>query len=119
MEFSMPVTLLSRNAGFKFPGWKLGPNATCYLTHTEPQRWSEAHSSCHSAGGHLALLDSREEAEHLRDAFKQVDQHSTPGDFAFLGFTDLFQRYHYRTVLGEISASLNDSLLRLPAYSLT
>ncbi|XP_045761497.1 uncharacterized protein LOC123864831 [Maniola jurtina] len=80
--------------------WKLGPNATCYLTHVEPQPWHVAYSTCYSAGGHLAILDTREEAEYTRELFKQIDQHKTPGDFAFLGFSDLFQRYHYRTVLG-------------------
>ncbi|CAG4921754.1 unnamed protein product [Colias eurytheme] len=81
--------------------WKLGPNNTCYITHIEPQTWYEAYSTCLSAGGHLTILDSKEEAEYIRDTFKQVDQHKTPGDLAFLGFSDLFQRYHYRTVLGE------------------
>ncbi|XP_045450291.1 uncharacterized protein LOC123659062 [Melitaea cinxia] len=79
--------------------WKLGPNKTCYITHIEPQTWYDAYTTCHFAGGHLAVLDTREEAEYIRDVFKQVDQHKTPGDFAFLGFSDLFQRYHYRTVL--------------------
>ncbi|XP_069365905.1 uncharacterized protein [Maniola hyperantus] len=83
------------------PRWKLGPNATCYLTHTEPQPWHVAYSTCYSAGGYLAILDTREEAEYIRERFKQIDQHKTPGDFAFLGFSDLFQRYHYRTVLGD------------------
>ncbi|XP_026484709.2 uncharacterized protein LOC113392473 [Vanessa tameamea] len=81
--------------------WKLGPNSTCYITHIEPQKWHEAYSTCYSAGGHLAILDTRQEAEFIRDVFKQVDQHKTPGDFAFLGFSDLFQRYHYRTVIGD------------------
>ncbi|XP_038209059.1 uncharacterized protein LOC119830214 [Zerene cesonia] len=85
--------------------WKLGPNNTCYITHIEPQTWYEAYSTCLSAGGHLTILDNKEEAEYIRDTFKQVDQHKTPGDLAFLGFSDLFQRYHYRTVLGE---SLNE-----------
>ncbi|XP_045489259.1 uncharacterized protein LOC110997860, partial [Pieris rapae] len=81
--------------------WVLGPNNTCYITHLEPQTWYEAYSTCLSAGGHLTILDTKEEAEYLRDTFKQYDQHKTPGDFAFLGFSDIFQRYHYRTVLGD------------------
>ncbi|XP_045530117.1 uncharacterized protein LOC123717905 [Pieris brassicae] len=81
--------------------WILGPNNTCYITHLEPQTWYEAYSTCLSAGGHLTVLDTKEEADYIRDTFKQYDQHKTPGDFAFLGFSDIFQRYHYRTVLGD------------------
>ncbi|VVC88663.1 unnamed protein product [Leptidea sinapis] len=86
--------------------WTLGPNETCYITHIEPQTWFEGYSTCLGAGGHLTILNSKEEAQYIQDAFKQVDQHMFPGDFAFLGFSDLFQRYHYRTVLGE---SLDDT----------
>ncbi|XP_014360259.2 lymphocyte antigen 75-like [Papilio machaon] len=81
--------------------WKLGNNGSCYITHAEPQTWHEAHGTCLSAGGYLAILDTRDEAEYIREQFKNVDQVKTPGDFAFLGFSDLFQAYHYRTVHGK------------------
>ncbi|CAG9576073.1 unnamed protein product [Danaus chrysippus] len=81
--------------------WKLGPNGTCYITHTEPQTWYEAYSTCYAAGGHLAIIDTKEEGEYIRDVFKQSEQSITPNEFAFIGFSDLFQRYHYRTVLGN------------------
>ncbi|XP_013148419.1 PREDICTED: uncharacterized protein LOC106110996 [Papilio polytes] len=81
--------------------WKLGNNGSCYITHAEPQTWHEAHGTCLSAGGYLAILDSRDEAEYIREQFKEVDQVKTPGDYAFLGFSDLFQAYHYRTVHGK------------------
>ncbi|XP_072935703.1 C-type mannose receptor 2-like isoform X2 [Epargyreus clarus] len=83
------------------PRWKLGPNDTCYMTHEERQTWHDAYSTCLSAGGYLAIMNSREEIEHIREEFKNVDKHKTPGDFAFLGYSDLLQRYHYRTVLDD------------------
>ncbi|XP_023947934.2 uncharacterized protein LOC112052920 [Bicyclus anynana] len=81
--------------------WKLGPNNTCYLSHIEPQTWMVAHSTCYSAGGYLAILNRRGEVDYIREVFKQIDQHKSRTDFAFLGFTDLFQRYHYRTLFGD------------------
>ncbi|CAK1600109.1 unnamed protein product [Parnassius mnemosyne] len=96
------------------PRWKLGKNDSCYITHTEPQTWHEAHSSCLSAGGYLAILDDRDEAEYIRELFKNVDQVKTPGDFAFLGFNDLFQMYHFKTVHGERVSKLLDWDLKCP-----
>lgn len=81
-------------------GWKPGYNGSCYITHAEAQTWHQAHGTCLSAGGYLTILDNRDEAEYIRELFKNVDQVKMPGDFAFLGFSDLFQQYHYRTVHG-------------------
>ncbi|KPI93512.1 Mitochondrial carrier triple repeat protein 1 [Papilio xuthus] len=94
--------------------WKLGNNGSCYITHAEPQTWHEAHGTCLSAGGYLAILDTRDEAEYIREQFKEVDQVKTPGDFAFLGFSDLFQAYHYRTVHGKPLSRFLDWDLKCP-----
>ncbi|XP_068629126.1 C-type mannose receptor 2-like [Battus philenor] len=96
------------------PRWKLGYNGSCYITHAEPQTWHEAHGTCLSAGGYLTILDSRDEGEYIRELFKNVDQVKTPGDYAFLGFSDLFQAYHYRTVHGNPINKMLDWDLKCP-----
>ncbi|CAG4963609.1 unnamed protein product [Parnassius apollo] len=106
--------LYSERCFVTLKGWKLGNNGSCYLTHTEPQTWHEAHGSCLSAGGYLAILDDRDEAEYIRELFKNVDHVKTPGDFAFLGFNDLFQMYHFKTVHGERINKLLDWDLKCP-----
>ncbi|KAJ0181339.1 hypothetical protein K1T71_003424 [Dendrolimus kikuchii] len=84
------------------PKWTLGPNGSCYLTHDEPQIWFTAYATCLSAGGHLAVINSRAEAQHIRSLFKNVTDKRMPiTDMAFLGFNDLFQRHHYRTIHGQ------------------
>ncbi|CAH2068951.1 unnamed protein product, partial [Iphiclides podalirius] len=96
------------------PRWKPGYNGSCYIVHAEAQTWHQAHGTCLSAGGYLAILDNRDEAEYIREQFKNVDQIKTPGDFAFLGFSDLFQVYHYRTVHGDPINKLLDWDLKCP-----
>ncbi|XP_059049443.1 uncharacterized protein LOC131844546 [Achroia grisella] len=84
------------------PKWNWAFNNTCYMAHLEPQTWHDAFATCLSAGGHLAILQNRNEAEYVKDLFKQITGRRVPDDeFTFLGFSDLFQRYHYRTIHGE------------------
>lgn len=72
--------------------------------HTEPQNWRDAYSTCLLGGGHLAVLDDRAEAEYIKHLFKQVEEKRMPSnDIAFLGFNDLFEQHHYRTVFGKPS----------------
>ncbi|KAL0849929.1 hypothetical protein ABMA28_011854 [Loxostege sticticalis] len=81
--------------------WTLGPNDTCYMTHQEPQNWFDAYSTCLASGGHLAVINGPEEAEYIRRTYKEIGERRIPtNDVAFVGFSDLFQRHHYRTVHG-------------------
>ncbi|KAM3958245.1 C-type lectin 17 [Aphomia sociella] len=82
--------------------WQLGLNDSCYLVHVEPQTWHDAYATCLAAGGHLVIIQNRNQAEHIRDLFKQNTGLNVPdNEFAFVGFSDLFQRYHYKTIHGE------------------
>lgn len=70
--------------------------------HIEPQNWYQAYTTCLSAGGHLSVINNQSEADHIKNMFKQSDSRRIPdNDFAFLGFSDLLTRHHYRTVHGE------------------
>ncbi|XP_073947060.1 uncharacterized protein [Choristoneura fumiferana] len=82
--------------------WELAPNGHCYMSHAEPQTWYDAYATCLATGGFLAILNNRSEADYVRDLFKRLGERRIPeNDFAFLGFSDLFQRHHYRTVHGD------------------
>ncbi|XP_028164466.1 uncharacterized protein LOC114355696 [Ostrinia furnacalis] len=82
--------------------WTKGPNETCYMAHIEPQNWFDAYSTCLAGGGNLVVLNDREEAEYIKQLFKEIGERRMPNnDIAFLGFSDLFQQHHYRTVHGE------------------
>ncbi|XP_041974333.1 uncharacterized protein LOC121729778 [Aricia agestis] len=81
--------------------WVLGPNSTCYMMHTEQQTWYDAFDTCAGAGGYLATLDSKNETDYIASLFNQVVQPVTEDEFAFLGFNDLFLKFHYRTIFGD------------------
>ncbi|KOB69974.1 Low-expression lectin 1 [Operophtera brumata] len=67
--------------------------------HLEPQNWHQAYSTCLSAGGHLAIVNSQPEADYIKRLFREADSRRIPdNDFAYLGFSDLLQRHHFKTV---------------------
>lgn len=73
------------------------------MTHQEPQNWFDAYSTCLASGGHLAVINGPEEAEYIRRTYKEIGERRIPtNDVAFVGFSDLFQRHHYRTVHGKV-----------------
>ncbi|KAG6455581.1 hypothetical protein O3G_MSEX009292 [Manduca sexta] len=84
------------------PRWEAGHNGSCYIIHKDPQTWYQAYATCLGAGGHLLVIRDRAEAKYVRDLFKQVAERRVPdNNFAFLGYSDLFQRHHFRTIHGE------------------
>lgn len=68
-------------------------------------RWDESMSSCVYEGGHLAVINSQEEAEVLAKLLER--DADTP--YGHVGFSDLFVEGHYMTV--------NDEPLSAAGYS--
>ncbi|PSN49622.1 hypothetical protein C0J52_12831 [Blattella germanica] len=68
-------------------------------------RWDESMSSCVFEGGHLAVINSQEEAEFLATLLQR--DADTP--YGHVGFSDLFVEGHYMTV--------NDEPLSAAGYS--
>ncbi|NP_001124371.1 C-type lectin 17 [Bombyx mori] len=79
--------------------WKLGSKNICFYMHTEPQTWYQAYMTCLASGGHLLIVNDRNEAKYVRDLFKETPERRVPdNEFAFLGFSDLFQRHNFKTI---------------------
>ncbi|PSN42391.1 hypothetical protein C0J52_21653, partial [Blattella germanica] len=66
-----------------------------YKYHQSPKTWNEAWTICRNEGGHLAILNSEEEAKFVGAIPK------TKYNWAFVGFHDLYQEGKYVTLLDE------------------
>uniref|UniRef100_A0A2A4J280 C-type lectin domain-containing protein n=1 Tax=Heliothis virescens TaxID=7102 RepID=A0A2A4J280_HELVI len=78
---------------------------SCYKFHRVPKIFSDAHFVCSAEGGHLAIINSNEEAEVLRKVFAANPAGLMPGSFwkdiAFIGFHDWGSWGDWRTIHGE------------------
>ncbi|XP_026318377.1 C-type mannose receptor 2-like [Hyposmocoma kahamanoa] len=64
----------------------------CYKFHRQPQIWSDAYKICLAEGGHLAVINSPEEAKILSSIFAQHPAHTMMSRFKhhlLLGFIKL------------------------------
>ncbi|XP_047036330.1 macrophage mannose receptor 1-like [Helicoverpa zea] len=78
---------------------------TCYKFHRVPGTFDRAHFVCLAEGGHLAIINSKEEAEVLRKLFAKYPASSMAGTFhkdvAIIGFHDWGSWGDWRTIHGE------------------
>ncbi|XP_075986756.1 C-type lectin domain family 4 member E-like [Anticarsia gemmatalis] len=77
----------------------------CYKFHTVPRNFSRANFACSAEGGHLAIINSQEEAAVLRDIFAKYPAYKMVGNFwkdvAFVGFFDWGEHGDWRTIHGQ------------------
>ncbi|XP_075986852.1 uncharacterized protein LOC142983722 [Anticarsia gemmatalis] len=77
----------------------------CYKFHTVPRQFKRAHFACSAEGGHLAIINSDEEAKVLRELFAKYPAHTMIGNFwkdvAFIGFHDWDEHGDWRTIHGQ------------------
>nr|XP_049704950.1 uncharacterized protein LOC110375910 isoform X4 [Helicoverpa armigera] len=77
----------------------------CYKFHRVPGSFERAHFVCSAENGHLAIINSEDEAEVLRKVFADNPDSSIPGSFrkevAYIGFHDWGTWGDFRTVHGE------------------
>ncbi|KAJ8681262.1 hypothetical protein QAD02_017049 [Eretmocerus hayati] len=76
-----------------------------YKLHTDLANWNEAREICKKEGAHLAILNSRREAELLGDMFKNSDlKNKGPqqGNGVFIGFHDLYQEGKFVTIFDDL-----------------
>ncbi|KAJ8680983.1 hypothetical protein QAD02_016770 [Eretmocerus hayati] len=79
-------------------------NLNLYKLHENLTTWNEARKICLAEGAHLAVINSKEEADLLSALFKNSQlmnrrNHANKG--MFVGFHDLFQEREFVTVLDE------------------
>ncbi|XP_026333047.1 hemolymph lipopolysaccharide-binding protein-like [Hyposmocoma kahamanoa] len=72
------------------PAYKLhGILNSCYKFHPEPRKWSEAFKTCSAEGAYLAIVNSDEEVEHLKNLFAEYPPKILTSDYkdcVFLGY---------------------------------
>jgi hypothetical protein len=65
--------------------------------HSEPKNWHEARKICEQEGGHLAIINSKEESKVLQEIFAPVAA-KVKRDWAHIGFHDLYKEGQYLTI---------------------
>ncbi|XP_047987458.1 secretory phospholipase A2 receptor-like [Leguminivora glycinivorella] len=84
------MTILNEKCQTTAAGYKYEPRTnSCYKLHTNAKKWHEAAKVCHSEGGHLAVVNSDEEAEVLKEIFAMYPPKTVTGakhdDVAIVG----------------------------------
>ncbi|XP_041979999.1 C-type mannose receptor 2-like [Aricia agestis] len=78
---------------------------SCYKFHREPRTWSRAYMTCAAEGGHLAIINSDQEAKVIADIFARNPSNTIPGNFykevAFIGFHDWNEHGEWLTIEGQ------------------
>ncbi|KAJ8681206.1 hypothetical protein QAD02_016993 [Eretmocerus hayati] len=79
-------------------------NVGVYKLYTNLTTWNEARESCKKEGAHLAIINSRKEAELLRDMFTNSTLMKTP-DFnkvrVLIGFHDMYRDGNFVTLFDD------------------
>ncbi|CAB3222948.1 unnamed protein product [Arctia plantaginis] len=77
----------------------------CYKLHTVPRNYHRAHFTCSAEGGHLAIINSDQEATVLRELFAKYPPARIVGNFwkdvAFVGFHNWGEGGDWRTIHGQ------------------
>ncbi|XP_067006082.2 uncharacterized protein [Anabrus simplex] len=82
------------------------PNLGAYKVNTSHVTWADAQKTCIHEGAHLAIIDSKEELELMKDLI--APHHVKNGwTYAHVGFSDLAKRGVWVTVLGTILDSVH------------
>lgn len=71
--------------------------------HTRAATWNEARKTCNDEGGHLAIINSKREAEVMMDLFNKSEpiKNASYDNVAFLGIHDLYKEGEWVNVLGD------------------
>ncbi|KAJ8676064.1 hypothetical protein QAD02_011850 [Eretmocerus hayati] len=87
------------------------PEDYCYISgigiyklHEDLAEWNDARRICTSEGGHLAIINSEEEAAALAEMYTDSDLMSKPGrpsQNVLLGFHDMYNEGEFVTILGQ------------------
>jgi hypothetical protein len=85
------------------PGYEFIPDLGEYKLHNELRLWHEARDICQKEDAHLAIINSKREAEAFSDLWKRhID---IPDDWSYdaahVGFHRHNAEGHYVTVLGK------------------
>lgn len=79
------------------------PEIGMHKFHAKPVEWNEAREICNEEGGHLAVINSRAEANVLMEIYNQSQQMegATDPDVTFIGMHDMYKEGVWVTILGD------------------
>ncbi|KZC10283.1 Hemolymph lipopolysaccharide-binding protein [Dufourea novaeangliae] len=79
------------------------PDIGSHKFHMKPTTWNNARRTCSEEGGHLAIVNSKAEAQVLTKIFDQAGPviGAAFPDEAFLGIHDLYMEGDWVTILGD------------------
>ncbi|XP_021924656.1 hemolymph lipopolysaccharide-binding protein-like [Zootermopsis nevadensis] len=85
------------------PGYELFPRMGYYKFHPTGHIWKDALSVCMQEGAHLAIINSKAEANLIKGLFARYLEvkSSTDNNHAFLGYHDHYNEGQYETILGQ------------------
>ncbi|XP_001599977.2 hemolymph lipopolysaccharide-binding protein isoform X2 [Nasonia vitripennis] len=80
------------------------PGIGSHKLHTEAKSWNDARKICNEEGGHLAVINSREEETillNMLNASRNNITNATNTEVAFLGIHDFFKEGEWLTIFGH------------------
>ncbi|XP_052759365.1 macrophage mannose receptor 1-like [Galleria mellonella] len=99
------ANLVTTACGFSDANYYLEPQTgSCYKFHHICQTWHRAYMTCESEGGHLAIINSKTEAQVLKELYAKNLIISPPcdnKDMAMLGFLDWNREKYWTTIHSE------------------
>ncbi|XP_045772145.1 macrophage mannose receptor 1-like [Maniola jurtina] len=79
-----------------------GMSSGCYKYHQEERTWPEAHKFCLASGGHLAIINSEQEARFIKQYLSTyIDMSRAINRIIYTGFYDWSGKGHWRTIQGQ------------------
>ncbi|KAJ8676063.1 hypothetical protein QAD02_011849 [Eretmocerus hayati] len=75
-----------------------------YKLHEDLAVWNDARHICNDEGGRLAIINSKEEAEALKEMYTDSDlmyELGRPSQDVLLGFHDIYNEGEFVTILGQ------------------
>ncbi|XP_051154908.1 hemolymph lipopolysaccharide-binding protein-like [Leptopilina boulardi] len=95
------------NLGFRSTSlrddYHLTEGVGAHKLHSRAATWNEARKTCNDEGGHLAIINSKREADVLMDLFNKSEpiKNASYDNVAFLGIHDLYKEGEWVNVLGD------------------
>ncbi|CAH2106821.1 unnamed protein product [Euphydryas editha] len=83
--------------------YELSPlTGNCYKFHRYGRTWSRAHMTCAAEGGYLAIINSEDEAQHLKKLYEENHSKMFPGGrlVIFIGMKNWDGNGDWRTIHG-------------------
>ena len=81
------------------PWYEFVPGLGYYKYHKRKKTWSAAKFICEKEGAHLAIVNSREEADILVELFSRIPINGV--GFSFIGMTYIQEEGHWVTIFNE------------------